>query len=73
MESPQRPYSTDFCVKEAHPVKIQDNKGQYKVTIPKDIAKLKGWKQGTHVVIILDAEGNVLVREIEHKEEQHEG
>ena len=46
-------------------MKIQDNKGQYKVTIPKDIAKLKGWKQGTEVVIILDSEGNVLVKQIE--------
>ncbi len=45
-------------------MKIQDNKGQYKVTIPKDIVKLKGWKQGSHVIIVVDKEGNVLIKEI---------
>ena len=54
-------------------MKIQDNQGQYKVTIPKDIAKLKGWKQGTEVIIILDHQGNVVVKQIESGQEQHEG
>ena len=27
--------------------KIQEVKGKYTLSIPKDIAKLKGWKKGT--------------------------
>ena len=48
-------------------MKIQDNKGQYRLTIPRDIAKLKGWKQGTEVVLILDKDGNVHIVELPEK------
>lgn len=48
-------------------MKIQDNKGQYRLTIPRDIAKLKGWKQGTEVVLILDKDGHVTIKEIPQK------
>lgn len=46
-------------------MKIQDNNGQFRLTIPKDIAKLKGWKQGTEVILILDKEGNLVIKELE--------
>ena len=45
-------------------MKIQDNNGQYRITIPKDIAKLKGWKQGSEVIIILNEKGEVMIKEM---------
>lgn len=49
-------------------VKIQDNQGQIRITIPKDIAKLKGWKQGTEVVFIQDTSGNIIIKELKKNE-----
>ena len=45
-------------------VKIQDNNGQFRITIPKDIAKLKDWKQSTEVVFTQDISGNITIKEI---------
>lgn len=45
-------------------MKIQDNSGQYRITIPKSIAKAKGWKQGTEVILSMDKEGNVLIIQV---------
>lgn len=51
-------------------MKIQDNKGQFRITIPKDIAKAKGWKQGTEVIIFLDKEGNVTIQELPREKKE---
>ncbi len=48
-------------------MKLQDNKGQYKLTIPKDLAKIKGWKQGTELVIVMNSEGDLVIKEIKKK------
>ncbi len=48
-------------------MKLQDNKGQYKLTIPKDLAKVKGWKQGTELVIVMNQEGDLIIKEIKKK------
>ena len=45
-------------------VRVVVNNGQYKVTIPKDIAELRGWGKGTKLAFILDEKGNVVLREI---------
>lgn len=45
-------------------VKAQNNKGQFRITIPKDIAKLRSWKQGTEVAFIQDKSGNIMIKEI---------
>ena len=48
-------------------VRIQDNNGQFSLTIPRDIARLKGWGQGSEVALILDSNGNVAVIDITEK------
>ena len=48
-------------------MKLQDNKGQFKLTIPKDLAKIKGWKQGTEVIVVMNPEGDLIIKEIKKK------
>ncbi|MBS3105882.1 AbrB/MazE/SpoVT family DNA-binding domain-containing protein [Candidatus Woesearchaeota archaeon] len=42
-------------------------KGQYRVTIPKDLAEAKGWKPGTKLRFVEDTEGNIILKELEEK------
>ncbi|MBW2965694.1 hypothetical protein KY342_01165 [Candidatus Woesearchaeota archaeon] len=48
-------------------MKLQDNRGQFKITIPRDLAKIKGWKQGTELVIVMNSEGDLVIKEIKKK------
>ena len=48
-------------------MKLQDNKGQYRLTIPKDLAKIKGWKQGTELAVVMNSEGDLVIKEIKKK------
>ena len=48
-------------------MKLQNNKGQYKLTIPKDLAKVKAWKQGTELVIVMNQDGDLIIKEIKKK------
>ncbi len=45
-------------------VNVVVNNGQYKITIPKDIALEKGWDSKTKLRFVEDAEGNIILREI---------
>lgn len=45
-------------------MKLQNNQGQYRLTLPKDIIKAKGWDQGTELIITLTSEGELLIKEI---------
>ena len=45
-------------------VKVVVNNGQYKITIPKDIAEEKGWDSNTKLRFVEDSEGNIILREI---------
>jgi bifunctional DNA-binding transcriptional regulator/antitoxin component of YhaV-PrlF toxin-antitoxin module len=45
-------------------VKVVVNNGQYKITIPKDLAEEKGWNSKTKLRFVEDADGNVILREI---------
>ena len=45
-------------------VKVVVNNGQYKITIPKDIALAKGWTSKTQLRFVEDMEGNIILREI---------
>lgn len=45
-------------------VKVINNRGQYKITIPKDIAEAKGWNSGTRLLVVLNTEGDVVLKEI---------
>jgi bifunctional DNA-binding transcriptional regulator/antitoxin component of YhaV-PrlF toxin-antitoxin module len=45
-------------------VKIVNNKGQYKITIPKDVIESKGWSEETKLRFVEDLEGNIYLKEI---------
>jgi bifunctional DNA-binding transcriptional regulator/antitoxin component of YhaV-PrlF toxin-antitoxin module len=45
-------------------VKVVVNNGQYKITIPKDIAEAKGWTSKTRLRFVEDIEGSIILREI---------
>lgn len=47
-------------------VKIVNNRGQYKLTIPKDIMESKGWDENTRVRFVEDTEGNIILKEIKN-------
>lgn len=52
-------------------VKVVAFKGQYRVTIPKELAELKGWKAGTRLRFVELPDGSIILRELpEHEEKQ---
>ena len=51
-------------------VKIVNNRGQYKITIPKDIMISKGWDEDTKLRFVEDADGNIILKELEVKHEK---
>lgn len=48
-------------------VKVVVNCGQYKITIPKELAESKNWKAGTRLRFVEDTEGNIFLKEIKEK------
>jgi bifunctional DNA-binding transcriptional regulator/antitoxin component of YhaV-PrlF toxin-antitoxin module len=46
-------------------VKVVVNNGQYKITIPKELAEAKGWASKTRLRFVEDSEGNVILKEID--------
>ena len=51
-------------------MKVVAYKGQYRVTIPKDLAEAKGWKPGTKLRFVEDTQGNIILKEIKIKHEK---
>jgi len=45
-------------------VKVIINQGQYKVTIPRELALSKGWTKGTILRFVEDREGNIYLKEV---------
>ena len=45
-------------------VKVVVNNGQYKITIPKDLALSRGWNSKTMLRFVEDLEGNIILKEI---------
>ena len=45
-------------------MKVVAYKGQYRITIPKDLAEAKGWKPGTKLRFLEDTEENIILKEI---------
>ncbi len=45
-------------------VKVVVNKGQYKITIPKELALAKGWGKNTILRFIETPDGEIILREI---------
>ncbi|MCB9362327.1 hypothetical protein H6504_02735 [Candidatus Woesearchaeota archaeon] len=50
-------------------VKIVNNRGQYKITLPKDLVESKGWNEQTRLRIVEDQDGNIILKEIEVKKD----
>ena len=48
-------------------VKVIVNNGQYKITVPKDVVEAKGWSSDTRIMVVMDAEGNLVLKEIIEK------
>ena len=45
-------------------VKVVVNNGQYKITIPKELAMSKGWNSKTILRFVEDMEGNIILKEV---------
>ena len=48
-------------------MKVVLNRGQYKITIPKELAEEKKWGPGTKIRFVEDLEGNILLKVTELK------
>lgn len=48
-------------------VKIVQYKGQYRITIPKELILSKKWKAGTRLRFVEDLDGNIYLKEIEEE------
>jgi len=48
-------------------VKVVVNNGQYKITIPKELAIAKRWNSKTRLRFVEDSEGNVILKELKEK------
>lgn len=54
-------------------VKLVQNNGQYKLTLPIDLVRDKKWDAGTEFRFVEDTEGNVWLKPIEPRKEQKGG
>ena len=43
-------------------MKIVENNGQYKLTLPKDLVLDKGWKAGDEIRFVEDTEGRIFLK-----------
>jgi len=51
-------------------VKVVAYKQQYRITIPKELAEVKGWKPGTILRFIEAPDGTIILKEIKEENEQ---
>jgi len=51
-------------------MKVVVNNGQYKITIPKELALAKAWDSKTRLMFIEDQDGNVMLKEIKIKNDK---
>ena len=52
------------CKQVCDGMKIVENNGQYKLTLPKDIVLDKGWKAGDELRFVEDVEGRIFLKVI---------
>jgi bifunctional DNA-binding transcriptional regulator/antitoxin component of YhaV-PrlF toxin-antitoxin module len=48
-------------------MKVVLNRGQYKITIPKELAEEKGWGAGTKIRFVEDLDGKIFLKVVELK------
>ena len=51
-------------------VKVVVNNGQYKITIPKELALAKGWTKKTILRFVEDQDGNIILKEVKLKKNE---
>jgi len=51
-------------------MKVVLNNGQYKITIPKELAEEKGWGPGTRIRFVEDLDGRVYLRVVGAKSQE---
>lgn len=51
-------------------VKVVVNNGQYKITIPKELALAKGWNKKTILRFVEDQDGNIILKEVKLKKNE---
>ena len=51
-------------------VKVVGFKGQYRITIPKELVEDKNWKPGTKLRFIELPDGTIILKEIKNKHEK---
>jgi len=45
-------------------VRLQENKHRWFITIPKEIVQFKKWKKFQELLLVMDYEGNVQIKEV---------
>ena len=48
-------------------MRIVENNGQYKITLPKDLVSDKGWKAGDEIRFVEDTEGKIFIKVLPKK------
>jgi len=48
-------------------VKLQETKGRYFITFPKNIVENKEWKKGEELIIGFNQDGDIIIREVKKK------
>ena len=48
-------------------VKLQETKGRYFITFPKNIVESKGWKKGENLIIGFNQDGDIIIKEVRKK------
>jgi hypothetical protein len=48
-------------------VKLQENKHRWFITMPKEIVEFKKWKKGQELLVVMDFDNNVQVKEFTEK------
>lgn len=45
-------------------VKLNESKGRYSITVPKDYVRLKGWQKGQELVIAVNDKNELVLKEL---------
>jgi len=48
-------------------VKLQETKGRYFITFPKNVVKSKGWIKGEDLIIGFNQDGDIIIKEVKKR------
>lgn len=52
-------------------VKLQENKNRWFITIPKEIVKFKRWVKGQELVVALDSNDDIVIKDVHGGQKQY--